>query len=834
MSKDEMVNGGDHFNVHHVRNSPAFHDEAQLPPHLIDHLDGDVRRQGGRAKRRSRNWSMTEMIDVFSKSNSPQGSNSSSPSPSLSPVPQSHRRSSLGMKTRRRKSSNLSVSIPLSSLCRADLQSTSEILEQEYITMRRNLFNGNGNGNISHTNTGNNNNTIGTISNTSSRSSSQSSLKRMVNTDSKSNHLPPLSPNIKRSLDQGGPLQRTSSLPSIEMAEKSATSSNASSRRSSACSSPLPPIRSSRKTSLPMHMSLLVEGNHASIGSSSLQASPISRRKISLISGSRQRSLSTTYVEDVEDVEPVSLPPSDKDQYVSCANTKPLHGRNRKVGPIVKKHPLHRVFKTFKKRYGDVRVLRVGGGFVIVSDDWEKFFATSELEKTLKHGTDPKGITVLGGNSDGSLTLSNGAKVIMNGEDEDLVGDAESEVETTDEFSDSYGSEFDFEDERDDNLESDDDIDGTDDEFNCNDLDNTPCVTAVPIDQLSNLGESGDSDDNAAERGDEHDIENESGNETDVNKRLNKPMPKQAITTWELDHEVVNVDDDGTKGLVDGTVVHSDGTITMSDGSKIPQDEAHELAMRRKHKNWPEDNSLEARRKKMSLPKWDNDANDAIEPFRTTQIILDEMLTLAPEDEDSGIINALDYLSRYCIISQSQANKYMNVFKALDRDNDGSISVVELDFGLKTVNKELISHQEISYVTTVLDVNQSDKKSNGISSREFALISALSERVVGLDKFVKQLVNTMDLGAFKKKVRGCKDLFYILDEQKRGVVGVDDMRNELVAGRLSKEHEHLVLDKLCEGGQEEIHFLDFLKYLPLFVEIHDTINSNPFETTRDK
>ena len=79
-----------------------------------------------------------------------------------------------------------------------------------------------------------------------------------------------------------------------------------------------------------------------------------------------------------------------------------------------------------------------------------------------------------------------------------------------------------------------------------------------------------------------------------------------------------------------------------------------------------------------------------------------------------------------------------------------------------------------------------------------------------------------------------QDLFYILDERKRGVVDVDDMSNELVAGRISKEHEEVIIEKFTEGGKEEVDFLDFLTYIPLFVEIHDTINSNPFETTRDK
>lgn len=44
------------------------------------------------------------------------------------------------------------------------------------------------------------------------------------------------------------------------------------------------------------------------------------------------------------------------------------------------------------------------------------------------------------------------------------------------------------------------------------------------------------------------------------------------------------------------------------------------------------------------------------------------------------------------------------VFESLDRDADGEVSVVELEFGLKTINKQLISRQELEYVTVVLEV----------------------------------------------------------------------------------------------------------------------------------
>ncbi len=40
--------------------------------------------------------------------------------------------------------------------------------------------------------------------------------------------------------------------------------------------------------------------------------------------------------------------------------------------------------------------------------------------------------------------------------------------------------------------------------------------------------------------------------------------------------------------------------------------------------------------------------------------------------------------------------------------------------------------------------------------------------------------------------------------------------------------------KLTAEGQMAIDFMDFLTYIPLFMEIHNTINENPLDNNRDK
>ena len=42
-----------------------------------------------------------------------------------------------------------------------------------------------------------------------------------------------------------------------------------------------------------------------------------------------------------------------------------------------------------------------------------------------------------------------------------------------------------------------------------------------------------------------------------------------------------------------------------------------------------------------------------------------------------------------------------------------------------------------------------------------------------------------------------------------------------------------MIQKFSENGRDTIDFMDFLTYLPLFVEIHGSIIHNPLETERN-
>lgn len=133
---------------------------------------------------------------------------------------------------------------------------------------------------------------------------------------------------------------------------------------------------------------------------------------------------------------------------------------------------------------------------------------------------------------------------------------------------------------------------------------------------------------------------------------------------------------------------------------------------------------------------------------------------------------------------------------------------------------------------------------------------------------VKRLINKMDFDALEVKMKKCKvcsfsmlplcvfnglgpclafsplfllqELFYLLAdsdvelEYEGGVVTSSSLAVELQAGGLTQDHVEFVVDRLNHEGKGLVEFLDYLTYVPLFVEIHDSIHGNPLDFSRTK
>ena len=83
-----------------------------------------------------------------------------------------------------------------------------------------------------------------------------------------------------------------------------------------------------------------------------------------------------------------------------------------------------------------------------------------------------------------------------------------------------------------------------------------------------------------------------------------------------------------------------------------------------------------------------------------------------------------------------------------------------------------------------------------------------------------------------------QELFYLLADSdsihEGGVVTTASLGVELQAGGLTQEHVEYVVDRLNHEDRGLVEFLDYLTYVPLFVEIHDAIYGNPLDFSRTK
>ncbi|EDV22378.1 uncharacterized protein TRIADDRAFT_58917 [Trichoplax adhaerens] len=170
------------------------------------------------------------------------------------------------------------------------------------------------------------------------------------------------------------------------------------------------------------------------------------------------------------------------------------------------------------------------------------------------------------------------------------------------------------------------------------------------------------------------------------------------------------------------------------------------------------------------------------------------------------------------------------------RGRDGkfhkSLTLKQLGSALKTVNRNLISEKEIDFVKQILDLPGRKK----LNFKLFTLVAALSEKVVALDGVVKNMINKLTFDALDVKLQKCKELFYLLDEDNfnrpSGVVTLDNLAIELAAGGLSHDQVRLVRKQFDKNNVGTVEFIDYLTYIPLFMEIHSHIISEPLKETQ--
>ncbi|XP_060583539.1 uncharacterized protein LOC132739765 isoform X2 [Ruditapes philippinarum] len=172
------------------------------------------------------------------------------------------------------------------------------------------------------------------------------------------------------------------------------------------------------------------------------------------------------------------------------------------------------------------------------------------------------------------------------------------------------------------------------------------------------------------------------------------------------------------------------------------------------------------------------------------------------------------------------------LYQKLHPDPDVEMNTEEVEAALQQINNKLLSEKEFQYIYFILDLPKREK----INFRLFSIIAALSEKVTQMDPVIRKLINKVDYNALDVKMEKSKELFELLQDETVLPIGnapAETLAVELTAGGLTPEHTSYVLSKFNREGRGFVDFLDFVTYVPLFIDIHKRIIQDPFNDSLD-
>ncbi|XP_055996833.1 uncharacterized protein LOC125683138 isoform X3 [Ostrea edulis] len=178
------------------------------------------------------------------------------------------------------------------------------------------------------------------------------------------------------------------------------------------------------------------------------------------------------------------------------------------------------------------------------------------------------------------------------------------------------------------------------------------------------------------------------------------------------------------------------------------------------------------------------------------------------------------------------------LYKTLHPDPDDEMNREEVEGALQIVNHNLLTENEFGYMYHILNLTGRRK----INFKLFCVIAALSERITHMDPVIRELLNkekgwkrgTNDYESLDVRMNRSKELFQLLDEGDSIPYGnalASSLAVELTAGGLSPELTSYVMSKFNREGKGYVDFLDYVTYVPLFVEIHEKIIKDPLCST---
>ncbi|XP_059175867.1 uncharacterized protein LOC131955682 [Physella acuta] len=204
--------------------------------------------------------------------------------------------------------------------------------------------------------------------------------------------------------------------------------------------------------------------------------------------------------------------------------------------------------------------------------------------------------------------------------------------------------------------------------------------------------------------------------------------------------------------------------------------------------------------------------------------------TYAKDLDERGDI---DFLSHYKLVDTKKLESYARAFVVEDDDFDTVIRSKETKQaieGVASVNH--ITPKQLDYVFKVLKIDDASQ----VTFKMFSVISALCERVTQMDPLSKHLLEICDLLDIERKMTLYKAMFYtnVNSDRDPNFIKADSLKIELIAGGLNWKQQEFIMEKLQPNYYNEISFLDYICYIPLFLSMHDNIVDNPLDMNNNK
>lgn len=190
----------------------------------------------------------------------------------------------------------------------------------------------------------------------------------------------------------------------------------------------------------------------------------------------------------------------------------------------------------------------------------------------------------------------------------------------------------------------------------------------------------------------------------------------------------------------------------------------------------------------------------------------------------------MEYASETLHAGRQQYYKFVWCNK-LAHGIDEHITKDELIEALKIINGNLITENQIQFCLLALDSVVEAANNAPFDFRMFCVVAALSERVHAVEGMIGSAMGSLDFNdghSLQLKILKARKLFYLSDgAMESGCMTFDELEHVCLAGHIDMEMAEQLVEMVEDSGGSEVEFLDFLSYLPLFIQASSNIQSNP-------